>query len=34
MANELANQITNELKSSLPDLTNKSVLAIVNGVEE
>ena len=34
MANELANQVTNELKSLLPEVTNKSVLAIVNGVEK
>jgi hypothetical protein len=34
MANELANRITNELQSLLPETTNKSVLAIVNGVEK
>ncbi len=34
MANELASRITNELKSLLPEVTNKSVLAIVNGVEK
>ena len=34
MANELANQITNELKNRLPELSDKSVLAIVNGVEK
>jgi phosphoethanolamine N-methyltransferase len=33
MASELANLITNELQSLLPEVTNKSVLAIVNGVE-
>ncbi|CAF0782745.1 unnamed protein product [Rotaria sp. Silwood1] len=33
MADELANRITNELKDRLPDVTNKSVLAIINGVE-
>jgi hypothetical protein len=34
MANELASRITNELKNRLPDVTNKSVLAIVNEVEK
>ncbi len=34
MANELANLITNELKNRLPDVTNKSVLVIINGVEK
>jgi hypothetical protein len=34
MASELANLITNELQSLLPEVTNKSVLAIVNGVEK
>jgi hypothetical protein len=34
MANELANRITNELKSLLPEISNKSVLAIINGVEK
>jgi len=34
MANELANLITNELKTRLPDVTNKSVLVIINEVEK
>jgi hypothetical protein len=34
MSSELANLITNELQSLLPEVTNKSVLVIVNGVEK
>jgi hypothetical protein len=34
MANDLANRVKNELKSRLPDITNKSVLVIVKGVEK
>ena len=34
MVTEFVNQITNELKTRLPDLTNKSVLAIINGAEK
>jgi hypothetical protein len=33
MVNELANLVTNELKNLLPKVDNKSVLAIVNGVD-
>ncbi|CAF2091964.1 unnamed protein product [Rotaria magnacalcarata] len=33
MASELANRVTNELKSGLPEVIHKSVLAVVNGVE-
>ncbi len=33
MVNELANLLTNELKNLLPKVANKSVLAIVNGVD-
>jgi hypothetical protein len=34
MASELANRITDELKTRLPDIMNKSVLAIINGVDK
>jgi hypothetical protein len=34
MTSELANRVTNELQSLLPEITNKSVLAIINGVEK
>jgi len=33
MVNDLANLVTNELKNLLPKVANKSVLAIVNGVD-
>lgn len=33
MANETANATSTELKSYLPDIANKSVLVVVNGVE-
>lgn len=33
MAEAFVNRVTNEIKSRVPEVTNKSVLVVLNGVE-